>query len=257
MDKQKIIYYEDEVNSELVGSKIEAIKIDGKYKYTHKNPIWNITAFILYRIIAYPIAFIYAKMKFKLKIVNRKVLKKAKGKGIFLYSNHTQELLDVITPSFVTFPKRTYIVANPVNISLKGTSTVVRMLGALPTPEDIESSKNFIEAIKKYIRKNSTITIYPEAHVWPYYTKIRNYKDISFKYPVKLNAPVYASTTTYQKGKNGKPRITVYVDGPFYPEENEKKSIKQKSEELRDKVYNTMIERSKNSNFEYIKYIKK
>lgn len=257
MEKQKVFYYEDEQNSELVGSKIEQIKIGGKYKYIHKNCLWNITAFILYRIIAYPIAFIYAKLKFKLKIVNREVLKQAKGKGIFIYANHTQELLDVITPSFVSFPRRTYIVASPVNISLKGTGTVVRMLGALPTPDDMESSKNFSKALEKYINKKGAIAIYPEAHVWPYYTKIRDYKDISFKYPVKLDTPVYSATTTYQKGKNGKPKITVYIDGPFYPEKLQGKSIKEKSEELRDKVYNTMVERSKNSNFEYIKYIKK
>ncbi len=254
MEKENIVYYKSE-SDELFGSKIESEKIDGKYKYLHKNPFWNMAAFILYRILATPICKIYTKMKFNMKIENRKVIKKAKGQGFFIYSNHTQSFLDVITPSLVAFPSRTYVIANPVNVSLKGTRTAVKMLGALPTPGDFESGKNFIQAIEKYINKKGVISIYPEAHVWEYYTKIRNFKETSFKYPVKLNVPSFVATTTYQKGKNGKPQITVYVDGPFYPNQN--LSQKDATYELRDKIYNTMVERSKASNIEVIKYIKK
>lgn len=255
MEKENIVYYDDELNDELFGSKIEAEKIDGKYKYIHKNPFWNIGAFVLYRIIATPICKIYTKLKFNMKIENREVIKKAKDKGIFIYSNHTQEFLDVITPSLVAFPKRTYVVASPVNVSLKGTRTAVKMLGALPIPGDFEASKNFLQTLEKYINKKRAISIYPEAHVWPYYTKIRNFKETSFKYPVKMNVPSFAATTTYQKRKNGKIQITVYVDGPFYPNEN--LSQKEAAHELRDKIYNTMVERSKKSNIEVIKYVKK
>lgn len=255
MKKENIVYYNDELNDELFGSKIEAEKIDGSYKYIHKNLVWNMTSFILYRIIAMPICKLYTKIKFKMKIENRDVIKKAKGQGFFIYGNHTQEFLDVITPTLVAFPRRMHVVASPVNVSLKGTRTVVKMLGALPTPGDFESGRNFIQAMEKYIRRKRAIAIYPEAHVWPYYTKIRNFRETSFKYPVKLNAPIFSATTTYQKGKNGKPKITVYVDGPFYP--NCKVNQKEASKELRDKIYNTMVERSKNSNIEVIKYVKK
>ena len=63
-------------------------------------------------------------------------------------------------------------------------------------------------------------------------------------------------TNTYQSyGKNNdKLKIVTYIDGPFLA--NEKLSIKEQKEELRNKVYETMEKRSKNSNFEYIKYIK-
>ena len=63
-------------------------------------------------------------------------------------------------------------------------------------------------------------------------------------------------TNTYQSyGKNNdKLKIVTYIDGPFWANENI--SIKEQKEELRNKVYETMEKRSKNSNFEYIKYIK-
>ena len=88
--------------------------------------------------------------------------------------------------------------------------------------------------------------IYPEAHVWPYYTKIRPFISASFKYPTKLDAPSFSMTTTYQKRKRGKrPKMVVYIDGPFSGSD---------SRELCEAVKAKMEERSKLSNNEYIEY---
>ena len=105
-----------------------------------------------------------------------------------------------------------------------------------------------------YDQNKNVISIYPEAHVWPYYSKIRNFSSTSFKYPVKLNKPVFVFTTTYKKRKYRRPKIIVYIDGPFYSDQ--KLSLKKSQEELRNKVYNTMCLRSKNTDVEYYKYIK-
>ena len=63
-------------------------------------------------------------------------------------------------------------------------------------------------------------------------------------------------TNTYQmNGKNkNKLQIVTYIDGPFFP--NDKLPLKERKKELRDKVYNQMVERSKNSNIEFIEYIR-
>ena len=63
-------------------------------------------------------------------------------------------------------------------------------------------------------------------------------------------------TTTYQKRKLGKrPKITIYIDGPFYPDNLPTR--KEQAISLRDKVYNQMTIRSKNSTYSYIKYEKR
>ena len=129
------------------------------------------------------------------------------------------------------------------------------MLGAIPFPGNIKATKNFKDIIENYILKKHSITIYPEAHIWPYYTKIRAFKDVSFKYPVELNTPIFTITNTYQLIKKDKIKITSYIEGPFYPNMNLSKKDAQK--ELRDIAYNTMCECSKNSNYEHIKYIEK
>lgn len=252
---KKEIYYSDELNDDFAGSNIKAIKIDESYEYVPKNIFWKITSWFIYRIIALPISFAYLKLKFGYRIENRDVLKPYRNDGYYMYINHTQNIADVLWPTFANFPKRAYIVANPDNVSLPILKYVTKMLGAIPIPGNIESGKNFIKAINKRIDEKSVIAIYPEAHVWKYYTKIRPFKDSSFKYPAQKNIPVFSLTITYQKwGNRKRPKIVAYVDGPFTIDGDI--SIAEKKSLLRNQVYNAMIKRSQESNVEVIKYYK-
>ncbi len=253
----KIIYYEDELNDEFSKSSIEPRIIDENYKYVHKNPLWNLCSFVLQNILSVPIKILYAKIKFRIKYIGKEKIKPYRNEGYFIYGNHTQPFADTFIPSIPMYPKRNFLIVNPVNISLKGTGTLVEMLGAMPIPSNKSAMKNFLEAIKQKMNKGYAITIYPEAHIWPYYTKIRPFKDVSFKYPIQLKKPAFCITNTYQSyGKNNKKiKIVSYIDGPFYP--NKELTLKEQQKELRNKIYNCMDERSKNSNIEHIKYIKK
>lgn len=73
--------------------------------------------------------------------------------------------------------------------------------------------------MEKRLKQRRVICIYPEAHIWPYYTGIRPFTEASFRYPVRYDTPVYAFTNVYKKRKHlFTPKITTYVDGPFYPD---------------------------------------
>ena len=201
----KIIYYEDELNDEFSKSSIEPRIIDENYKYVHKNPLWNLCSFVLQNILSVPIKILYAKIKFRIKYIGKEKIKPYRNEGYFIYGNHTQPFADTFIPSIPMYPKRNFLIVNPVNISLKGTGTLVEMLGAMPIPSNKSAMKNFLEAIKQKMNKGYAITIYPEAHIWPYYTKIRPFKDVSFKYPIQLKKPAFCITNTYQSyGKNNK-----------------------------------------------------
>jgi len=249
----KIIYYKDELNDEFSGSNIIPRKIDENYNYS-KNPIWDFCSLFVQNVLSMPIKLLYAKLKFNVKFIGREKLKECKKQGYFLYLNHTQSFLDTFLPSIAVYPKRNFLIVNAENISFKKIGWLVELLGAIPLPDTKNASKNFLKQIEKRINKKNLITIYPEAHIWPYYTKIRNFKETSFRYQVRLNAPCYSITNTYQKNKN-KVQIVSYIDGPFFPNKN--LSEKEASMELRNAVYEAMTERSMNSNIEVIKYIKK
>ena len=256
-NKNVTIYYTDELNEEFSTAKITPKIIDEKYTYIHKNPIWNLCSFLLQNVISVPIKILYSKIKFRIKYVGKEKLKTYKKEGYFIYGNHTQAFADTFIPSNPIYPKRNFFIVNPENVSMKFLGNIVQMLGAIPIPSNKQAMKNFLEAINQKIEKGYAITIYPEAHIWPYYTKIRPFKTVSFKYPVQLETPAFCMTNTYQSyGKNNdKVKMVTYIDGPFFPDEG--LSVKEKQQNLRDKIYNCMVERSKNSNIEHIKYVKK
>jgi 1-acyl-sn-glycerol-3-phosphate acyltransferase len=129
-------------------------------------------------------------------------------------------------------------------------------LGALPLPDDMKAYRNFLAAIERRISENHAVVIYPEAHIWPYYTKIRPFKEDSFYYPIKYGAPAYCFTNTYQKRRfSKKPKVVTYVDGPFYPDRG--LPLRECRKELRDRIYATMCERAQNSTVVQIEYIKR
>ena len=257
METRKVIYYEDELHDEFSVAKITPRRIDENYQYIHKNPLWNLASFLLQNVFSMPIKILYSKMKFKIQYVGKEKLKPYKKEGYFIYVNHTQPFADTFIPSVGNYPKRNFFIVNPENISMKGLGTIVEMLGAIPVPGNKDAMKNFLDVIEEKIKKKSSITIYPEAHIWPYYTKIRPFSDVSFKYPVQLETPSFCMTNTYQAcGKNkNRIKIVTYIDGPFFADSRLNKKQAQKN--LRDKIYDCMVERSKNSNIEYIQYIKK
>lgn len=254
--KQKIIYYADELNDEFSGDNIKPKRIDGKYKYYSNSILYKIAHFFFYRVIAVPIAYIYLKLKFHNKIINRKVLKEYKKTGYFIYANHTQNIGDAVIPTFVAMPKDVYIIVHPNNVSMPVLGRINKYLGALPLPDDFDASKNFVCAIEKRIEENNAILIYPEAHIWPYYTKIRPFPDASFRYPINANKPVFAYVNVYKKRKKSKGvNLETHVVGPFFADEN--LPIKQRRKKLRDEVYFAMVEKSKLNDTEVIIYRKK
>lgn len=251
--EQKVIYYTDNETDEFAGVKRKTITIDDTYKYIRKNPFWHIASFIVYRLIMAPFVFFYNKIKFGHKIVNKKVLKKADGKGYFLYGNHTLFGGDAFIPNMITFPKKLYTVVHADNLSLKGTKWFIELNNAFPLPTSTKGMRNFINAMEKRVVQGNAIQIYPEAHVWPYYTKIRNFKKGSFRYPVKFEEATFCFTNTFHKRKfTKKPKVITYVDGPFYPDKT--LSSKMQEEQLEKMVYDTMVERSKLSTYEYVIY---
>ena len=252
----RIIYYSDELNDEFSTALIEPRVIDKNYIYVHRSLFKSFTHFFWYRIVAMPLAFLYTKLKLGHRIVNKEVLSPYKKQGYFLYGNHTQVVGDALIPNMINKAKDKYVIVHPNNVSIPYLGRVTPSLGALPLPGDMEAYRNFRSAIDERIKEGSAVVVYPEAHIWPYYTKIRPFGDVSFEYPARLGAPVFCFTNTYKKrALSKKPRVVTYVDGPFFPKEDA--SVREKRAQLRALVYNTMCFRAESSEVEYIKYVRK
>ena len=250
------IYYQDELNDEFAGDHIQAKTIDGSYRYIRDGFLGKLAHVFWYRIIAIPLAKCYMKLHFHHRIEGREALKKAGKSGYYMYGNHTHPLCDALIPSMVSMPVDVSVIVHPNNVSMPVLGRITPYLGALPLPDDMDATKNFVRAVEQRIKENKCVMIYPEAHIWPYYTDIRPFKDTSFRYPVQAKVPVFCLTNTYQRrGKSKTPQIVTYIDGPFYPDEA--LSAKAQKEMLRNAVYETMKARAKNNTMELVHYVRK
>lgn len=264
-DKRKIIYYTDELNDEFSLTQITARKIDGNYNYDGKPFTRKLARLFFYRIIATPLVWIYLKSTYGHKIIGKEKIKKYlkeqkkhsdEKKGYMLYGNHTNDMADAYIPTMITFPKPAYVIVHPNNVSMPFMGKITPYLGAIPLPDDFAAARNFKISIERKMKKAWPVVIYPEAHIWPFYTKIRPFKETSFRYPVQYDVPVFSFTNTYQKKKIGKkPKIITYIDGPFYP--NKSVDSKNQRMDIRNQVYDQMCKRSTLNTVELIKYIKK
>lgn len=255
--KTKIIYYKDELNDDFAGTNIKQKKVDANFKFINKNIIVSFFAFLLYYVIAVPVIWFYSTCIRHVKYVNRRAVRKLK-KPCFLYGNHTG-VIDAYSPGLICYPKRSKILVSADTVSIKGIKNIVQMLGALPVPNDSSGMMKFVQAVKYYNKKRYIITIYPEAHIWPFFTGVRNFKDTSFAYPVLTNSPVCAFFTAYSESKGfmhkfRKANVTVYVSDPIYPDTTLPRKEAQKK--LRDEVYDFMKKCSeKHSTYSVIEYL--
>ena len=251
MEKDKVYYYKS-YNDDFVKSKNQNYKLKEKYKWIKNNILYRICSEIVY-FIAYIFGFFYCKFGLHVKIKNRKILRKYRKQGYFIYGNHTQPIGDVFIPAYACNSKRIYTVVSQANLGVAGIGPILPMLGALPIPDSIKDTKKLIYAIEKRIEQKKCVVIYPEAHVWPYYTKIRPFPKTAFKFPAFCNVPAFSMTTTYYKRKFGKkPGVIVYIDGPFIPDNT--LTQKENEEKICQEIYKCMVNRSKNSMYEYVKY---
>lgn len=253
--KNKIYYYENELTDDFSGTDINTKAVPNGFRYIHKNPLWLIIRFLVC-IIALPVARIISFLRYGTRVRNKKALKAAKGKGYFIYANHTLVSGDAFHPNIVCRPLKTRIVVGADAVSLPLLKNLVVMLGGMPLPSARGGYRNFLSGVETHLKHKNAIVIYPEAHIWPYYTGIRPFSSDSFLYPVKFDSPTFALTTVHKKRRfRSLPKCVLYVDGPFYPDNA--LGLTERKNKLRDEVYNAMTERSLESDYDRVTYARR
>ncbi|MCD7729560.1 MAG: hypothetical protein LUI60_06585 [Clostridia bacterium] len=251
---QKTYYYTDELNDDFAGTHIEAKTLPADYEFIPKTKRWKVFRFALYKLFVTPVIKLVVLLS-STKVKNKKVTKPYKKQGAYIYGNHTSYVTDAFLPTEIAFPRTADVVVSPDAVSIKHLGKIVKGCGGVAVPSDISGLKRFTSDIEWAVQNKHWVAIYPEAHIWPYYTGIRPFGSASFKYPAKSGAPVFAYTTVYKKKLFfKKPKKVVYVDGPFFADES--LPLKVRTQKLRDEVYNAMCERAKLTTREYVSYVR-
>ncbi len=241
-------------SDDFVESRHQDAALPDGFTWVHHNIFYRAAAAFLY-VIAIIITFFYTRLSLHITVVNRKVIKESGGSGFFLYGNHTQPEGDAFAPVRYAFPSRIYCVISAANLGIPILGRFLPLIGGIPVPESESEMKGFLRALQDHIKRRHCVVIYPEAHVWPWCTFIRPFQPGSFRFPVMFGVPAFCVTTTYQKRRRGKkPKITAYVDGPFYPDPELGRKEAQKK--LCDEIHDRMCSRCENSTYEYVKYVR-
>ncbi len=259
---ERVFYYESEEDDPIKTDeqeRKEKVNLPEGYEYIPSNIFVKIYSQILFRIF-WVFGQWYERHYWKAKFYGREKLKKAKKSGYVMYANHTNPFHDVFGPALAA-NRRIYTVISPVNLKIPGIGPILPLIGGIPLGTNDKEKKAMNLAVDtRLVKQKKCLVIYPEAHVWPYATKIRKFPagGKSFKYAVRNNLPIFTMTTTYHKRKNSKselPRMDVYVDGPFYPDP--KLTNEENQDMLAKKAYESMEKYAKKNTYEYFEYIKK
>ncbi|MGI5842304.1 MAG: lysophospholipid acyltransferase family protein [Christensenellales bacterium] len=258
---KKVFYYNDESNDDFFPTKTSlSVTVDGNYNYLPKSALFKVFSFVFNFVFALPLLFIANTLVFGVSVKGRKNIKELKQKGFFVYANHTSFQDAWLTPIFVAPFRKNYIIVNKNAIQIPVVASLVKAGGALPVPDTIGAFKNLNQAINEIVvNKKQIVTIFPEAHIWPYYTKVRPFPQTSFKFAAKANAPVVPVAVCYERrailGNKRKPKTTVYIGRPVYPKPE--LSEKENAAFLRDETHKFIKETTAiKSTFAYIDYVK-
>ena len=100
----------------------------------------------------------------------------------------------------------------------------IQMLGAIPLGSTMKQSREMAESVHSHIARGDLITIYPEAHIWLFYTGIRPF-----------------------------PKVVTYLDGPYFPDMS--LPLPERKQKLRDQCHTAMVRRAEeNSTYVYYEY---
>lgn len=239
----EIIYYNDLLKDDFANTNIHAEKIADDYQYFLKNRWARLGSFLLLYLIAIPFLTLANFFVFRIKISGRSHLRKIKT-GYILYGNHTAHYDAFIPQALVTRPRKTYIIAHPDAVSIPFIKHLTKALGAWPLPDTVKSSMRFLEAITIALKNKQAIAVYPEAHIWPFYTGIRPFPTTSFQYASRNNVPAVPMVTTYRKPRGWlkhyrTPRMTIHIGTPIYP--NPQLSVKENAALMHEQTMSFMI----------------
>lgn len=252
MGKHK--YYYHHLSDDVVVSQKQDYRIPDNYSIlpqTLGGKIWS----AIVRPIGHLVSFIYIRLILRIKIVGKEKLRSVNKDGFFIYGNHTQAFGDVVLPLSIIPSKKYYAIGAQANWGIPILGKLIMPYFGLPVGYNLQQSGKLVKAVNTIIKAKKVVVIYPEAHVWPYYTKIRPFSEASMHFPIMLNKCSFVMTTTYTKPRWGqRPRITVYLDGPFYPDLHMEK--KQAQKKLHDQIVATMEKRAAVSNYKYYTYQK-
>lgn len=214
------------------------LDIDEDYDFIPKHPLFKLASNLLYYF-ASIILVVFNYIFFHFRIEGRENIKKVEG-GKITISNHIHPM-DCSMVGLANFPDPAFFPTLESNFGIPLVRHIIRLLHALPIPEQISNKYRFINEINLLLESGNTVHFYPEGSLWPYYDKIRHFKDGAFKFAVNNHVPIipmvyqFKENTGIWKFFKKKPSIKLVILEPIYPDQSIDKNLA--IEKLKNEAY--------------------
>lgn len=239
MNNSDNIDYSEQIQKGFYPCKFE---MGENYKFINKNIFFRFFSLILY-LIAMIVLWPITRVLYGLRVKGKKHLKKIKN-AVFV-SNHILEVDFCAIITNILFFKRPYILTLTETFKMPVIRTFIKLLRAVPIPNDVKSTRNFLKQTDKMLKDGGSLLVFSEGSMWPYFDKIRPFKSGAFRFSVKNNVPIVPLVTTLRKPNlfyrilgRKKPLATLNVLEPIYPNQNLSSKISE--QELQEKTFNIM-----------------
>ena len=219
------------------------INIDVNYKYFNNGKIFLFFSNLLYYGIAFPVLTILNKIVYDLKIEGKENIKNLKT-GAISVSNHVL-VLDCSMIGLAFGLKKIYFTTREGSFKIPFVRKLIKLLRAIPIPTKFKNEECFVRELNNALKDGKIIHFYPEKALWPYYEKLRKFKNGAFNFAIKNNVPVIPIVVTFRNPKGirklfkKKKDVTLKILEPI-KYVNESNNQKDKIEKLKDQVYQIM-----------------
>lgn len=217
-------------------------EIDENYNYVPNKLTFCLFSNILYNFIAFPILTVILKVIYDLKIEGKENIKKL-NTGAVSVSNHVL-FLDCAVIGKAFGLKKIYYTTREGSFKIPIVRRLIKLLRAIPIPSGIKNKERFLKEIDGLLQNNKFVHFYPEASMWPYHKKLRNFKIGAFTCAVRNNVPIIPMVISFRtpvgirKILKRKPDVTLKIlDSVIIEEDLE---TKEKENKLKELVYKKM-----------------
>lgn len=220
------------------------VNIDENYKFVEDGFLFSFLSHLIY-VIGFPILFIIQKLFFGFKIYGINNSKSTYKIGKVTVSNHIH-FIDCTMIAMTNILDKTYFTSLESNFKIPIVRKLIKLLHAIPIPKDIRYTKRFMKNIDFLLNNGKGVHFYPEGSLWPYYQKLRKFKNGAFSFAVRNNVPVipyvfkFEKVTGIRKYIKKKPFIRLYILEPEFPNTN--LNYKEAVNELKNRVHSKMEE---------------
>ena len=219
------------------------LNLDENYQYIKTGTMFSFFSNLLYYGVAFPVLTVLNKIVYDLKIEGKENIKNLKT-GAISVSNHVL-VLDCTMVGLALKQKKVYFTTREGSFKIPFIRKLIKLLRAIPIPTSLKSKEYFVKELDKAIQNDTIIHFYPEKALWPYYEKIRNFKDGAFDFAIRNNVPIIPIVITFRdptgirKLFKNKKDVTVKILEPIkYIKEQDSK--KECVKQLKEQVYQVM-----------------